>query len=106
MKLIDNIRQYLSRTKFKRLYIVGFSFLVVLFVFLFTSHGLLKRAELESQRTKLHSDILIEKQKRDSLKTIIKTLRYDTTEIERIAREKFGMVKDGEEVIYFKKSIK
>ncbi|MFW6276782.1 MAG: FtsB family cell division protein [Bacteroidota bacterium] len=42
----------------------------------------------------------------DSLKQRIKMLQKDTSEIERVAREKYGMVKPGEKVYILKENEK
>jgi cell division protein FtsB len=38
----------------------------------------------------------------DSLRSVIRILETDTTEIERLARERYGYVREGEEVFVIK----
>lgn len=73
---------------------------------LFSRYGLINRLELESAKNELKDKIAAEIQRGDSLKAVIHGLKYDTTEIERIAREKYGMVKEGEKVYYIEKEKK
>ncbi len=91
--LIDN--------KKRRKLLIGGSLLLALLVFvLFSEHGVLKRISLESEKVDMIQEIKHEQRIRDSLKQRIHELRYDTTEIERVAREKYGMVKEGEKIYY------
>jgi len=78
--------------------------LFILFLYiLFDNKGILKRLSLESQ----HGE-WIEKLKADSLETKrlqeqIKALEGDKKTIETIAREKYGMKREGETVYQVKK---
>jgi len=71
---------------------------------IFADYGFLKRIELEQQVNEL--DIQIQEQKNilDSIENNIKKLSQDN-EIEKIAREKYGMVKSNEEIYHIKKNI-
>lgn len=91
--LIDN--------KKRRKLLIGGSLLLALLVFvLFSDHGVVKRISLESEKVNMIEEIRNEQRIRDSLNQRIEELRYDTTEIERVAREKYGMVKEGEKIYY------
>lgn len=80
---------------------------LALFAFIFFSdHGILKRFTLENQKSELYSRIKQEEHNKDSLNRLIKNLYRDTIEIERIAREKYGMLKPGEEVFFINKKAK
>jgi cell division protein FtsB len=70
---------------------------------IFADYGFLKRIELEQQVSELDEQIQQQKHIRDSIRSNIYKLTYDTIEIERIAREKYGMVKSNEEVYHIKK---
>ncbi len=82
--------------RYRWLLVLGF--VVVFFFFMFSDHGIYTRFSLESKKTELYESISQEQKNADSLQKIIKKLRTDTLEIERIAREKYGMIKPGEEV--------
>ena len=77
------------------------SVLALAFV-LFSNYGVIKRVSLELNKTDLIESISQKELIKDSLKTRVEQLKTDDTEIERIARQKYGMVKPNEEV-YFKK---
>lgn len=76
--------------------------LVLTIIILFSEYGIIKRISLESDKDELYDKIAYEKQAADSLKNEIKLLKYDSTEIERIAREKYGLMKKGEKIYYIK----
>ena len=88
--------------KHKRMFItlglVLFSFIIMLF----SSHGLLKRYDLNSKNEDLLLKISYEKHIRDSIQHRIKSIRADINEIERIAREFYGMKKPNEKIYLFK----
>jgi cell division protein FtsB len=81
-----------------------FILLFILFLYLlFDNKGIIKRISLESQH-----DEWIEKLKADSAETQrlqeqIKALEGDKKTIEKIAREKYGMKREGETVYQIKK---
>ncbi len=65
---------------------------------LFSSYGLLTRVRLERQRSALLDSIQLLTQTHDSLLQRSRRLQYDSTEIERLARENYGMAKPNEQV--------
>ncbi|MDR0926161.1 MAG: septum formation initiator family protein [Ignavibacteria bacterium] len=77
---------------------------IVLLLLLFSNYGLVKRFSLERQTNELQKEIAMYKQIEDSMQIKIAKLRNDTLEIERIAREKYGMQKPSEVIYYIKKS--
>lgn len=85
--------------KSKWLIFTSVVFLFVLFILL-SNHGILKRISVERQKSDIFSKIESEKRAYDSIRKRINMLEYDTLEIERIAREKFGMAKPGEKIYY------
>ncbi|MBU3741835.1 MAG: septum formation initiator family protein [Candidatus Kapabacteria bacterium] len=82
----------------RRIIIIGvLTGIVILFV-LFSPYGVITRWSLERDY-----DNLVDQQRQitatgDSLRGVVRRLRYDTLEIERIARERYGYVREGEEV--------
>jgi len=70
----------------------------ILFVMIFSDFGYITTIQLLIKNAELRSEIDLFKQKNDSLKRRITILKSDSTEIERIAREHFGMIKADEEV--------
>jgi cell division protein FtsB len=83
---------------------VAVSILVLYFV-LFSNSGLVKRFSLESEKAELQEKILKAKMQNDSLKHRIELLKSDELEIERVAREKYGMKKKGETIYLIEEDI-
>lgn len=73
--------------------------LPVLAIATFGSRGVLRRVQLESQASETRDQLNIERAKSDSLRHEINRYKADTTTIERLARERYGMVRSGE-IIY------
>jgi cell division protein FtsB len=67
-------------------------------MFVFSNNGLLKRMKLENEKKELEKNISIEQKKSDSLEKKIKEIQTSDQELERIAREKYGMTKEGEKI--------
>ncbi|MFP4369649.1 MAG: FtsB family cell division protein [Candidatus Kapaibacterium sp.] len=102
-----NYFKKITENKKSRFYLsVAAVLVIILFFFLFSSHGLIKRVSLESEMSDIMDDISTERIIHDSLKQRIKMLQKDTSEIERVAREKYGMVKPGEKVYILKENEK
>ncbi len=66
---------------------------------LFDQKGLLQRIRLASEKSSLESRIELLQSQNDSMRTEITKLQTSDKEIERIAREKYFMHRNGEEVI-------
>jgi cell division protein FtsB len=86
----------------KRTIILVILFLLLLYL-LFDNKGIVTRLRLESQHREW-----MEKLKADSLETMrlqeqIKALEGDKKTIEKTAREKYGMAREGETVYHVKK---
>ena len=90
--------------KRRRLVLFGVIISVIIgAVILFSDYGLVKLFNLEYRKSTLEDEITRQYQIKDSLQKEIRAMRYDTTQIERIAREKYGLVKPGEEIIIIDK---
>lgn len=75
---------------------------LVLFL-LFGNHGVVQRIKLQSQKTELEAKILQAEAETKQLQAESKALDGDTKAIEKVAREKYGMIRDGETVYKVKK---
>jgi cell division protein FtsB len=85
--------------KYNKILVLFMLFLIfVLTMFVFSNNGLLKRMKLENEKKELEKKISIEQKKADSLEKKIKEIQTSDQEIERIAREKYGMTKEGEKI--------
>ena len=86
--------------KLKRRNAVILLILAVAFVYiLFDQHGLIQRMQLSSEKAALESKIRKLQMENDSMRTEIEKLQKNDQEIERIAREKYFMHRNGEKVI-------
>ncbi len=81
----------------RRLIYALIGILVLSFV-LFSDSGLINRFSLESEKSELKLKIIHAKSRKDSLKNRIDVLNSDDKEIEKVAREKYGMKKKGETI--------
>ncbi len=90
------IARFIKYNKILVLFILFLVFLLSMFVF--SNNGLLKRMKLENEKKELEKTISIEQKKSDSLEKKIKEIQTSDRELERIAREKYGMTKEGEKI--------
>ncbi len=65
---------------------------------LFSRRGVIARVGLEMEKQSALEDIRQARTQQDSLRTVIQQLQTDTLLIEKLAREKYGMIKPGETV--------
>lgn len=76
--------------------------LIIIFVVVYAivaDKGLLTRLKFQREKSKLEKQLIEEKKKQDTLRKEIDSLNNSDEKIERVAREKYGMTKEGE-VIY------
>jgi len=67
-------------------------------VVIFGNHGILQRVRLERRKTELQEQIRAEEAERKALQEESKKLDTDKAEIEKVAREKHHMSREGEQV--------
>lgn len=72
--------------------------LPILLILFFGNRGLLKRLELENDAAKLRTQLQADHAVKDSLQGEIRKVTSDTATIERLARERYGMVRTGETI--------
>jgi cell division protein FtsL len=65
---------------------------------LFSSRGILQRIRLEAQKADLEEQIRAAREETRRLQAESKALDGDRAAIEKVAREKYGMVREGEKV--------
>jgi cell division protein FtsB len=70
---------------------------LVLFL-LFGSRGIVQRVKLQNQKTELETKIQKAEEETKTLQAESKALDGDKKTIEKVAREKYGMVREGETV--------
>ena len=82
----------------RRFFIYLTILLLVLAYAVFGKKGLLQRAELEIENRELQRKLKDEQDRTIMLQKEIDDLKSSDRKVEKVAREKFGMVKDGEEI--------
>ncbi len=75
---------------------------LVLFL-LFGSHGIIQRFRLKSQKADLEAKIQLADSETKLLQAESKALDGDKKAIEKVAREKYGMIREGETVYKVRK---
>lgn len=84
--------------------IIGLILLSFLFIIIFFSnYGVLKRIRLELEANEMKEEIKQLNSTHDSLMNRIKEAETDTFEIEKVAREKYGLVRPGEKIFFIEK---
>ena len=76
---------------------------VVLSFITFSNKGILQRVRLENQREGLQLQIYRAQEEQRQLQHQSKALDNDPKAIEKVAREKYGMIRDGETIYKVKK---
>ncbi len=82
----------------KLLFILAVIAVSVLVFSVFADKGLLTRLKFQSEKKKLEKQLDDEKKKQEELKKEVDELNNSTDKIEKIAREKYGMTKEGEQI--------
>ena len=73
-------------------------FLSLIIVFIFGDHGLLKLYKIKNQRKKIQTHITQLRNEREQAKEKKNKIENDLNYIEKMAREKYKMVKPGEKI--------
>ena len=87
-----------SKKNKTKLYVLATFIMLGLFSLIFIDLGVMRLIELKKTKSSLNSDIQILLSQQIGLNDEIHKLTYDTLYIEKIAREKFLMVRPGEKV--------
>ena len=91
-----NILRYIYSRR--RMFILFFLLLLILAYAVFGRKGLLQRVDLELENRELQKKLKDEQEKTLILQKEIDELKTSDKKIEKVAREKYGMTKDGEEI--------
>ena len=86
---------------FQKQFFKGLVFLIcfsLVIVFIFGDHGLLKLYKIKNERQLIQKKIALLREEREKLKTEKIKIENDLSYIEKIAREKYKMVKPGEKI--------
>lgn len=87
-----------KRLKRRRLIIAILVLVPLLGFVLFSKRGVIARLGLEMEKQSMQTEIEQARFQQDSLRTVIRRLQSDTALIEKLAREKYGMIRPGETV--------
>lgn len=93
---VKNVVRYIYRRK--KFFVYAFVLLLVLTYAVFGKKGILQRVELEMENSELKNKLKAEQEKTLILQREVEELKTSDRKIEKVAREKYGMVKDGEEI--------
>lgn len=93
---VKNVVRYIYRRK--RFFLLVLVLLMVLSYAVFGKKGILQRVELEMENSELKAKLKAEQERSLMLQKEVEDLRTSDKKIEKVAREKYGMVKDGEEI--------
>ncbi len=96
-KAAPNVEVKRGMTRKRLFTIAGLTLVVVVFV-LFSNYGVITRLTLMSETDQLEQTMTTLKATSDSLRRQVRILESDSTEIERLARERYGYVRPNEEV--------
>jgi cell division protein FtsB len=91
-----NILRYIYYRR--RFFVYLFILLVIIAYAVFGKKGILQRVELEMENRELQQKLKDEQEKTLYLQKEIEALENSQKKIDEVAREKYGMVKDGEEI--------
>lgn len=99
---LKKIIQHLLRNRRKMFFLVG---TIVLSVYLlFDNKGIVKRVRLELQQRDMVAKVDGARKETKRLQAQLKALEGDKKTIEKIAREKYGMAREGETIYKVKKN--
>jgi len=98
---IDKLKIFIDlmkdKNRLRKILFFGGILALVIYAF-FSSYGIVNTLMLQREQIKLVRSLKAEKDAQDSLRKYIHLLRYDTLHIEKVAREKYGLVKPGEKI--------
>ena len=87
------------------LYLIAAILIVGILYLIFNEHGIIKYSKLKKKVDSLNTQILNLQQDNEILKNEIDSLKQEIpAKIEKLAREKYDMIKDGERTIELKKT--
>ena len=90
----------------KKYWLLPLVILVVMYILLFSDFGLINYISLKTRKYDLEQSIRREEIRSDSLVHRITQLKYDSLEIEKIARIYYGMLKPGEKLYIYREKPK
>ena len=89
--------------KNKRIYLVLVISLPILYLFAFSNKGIIKRVGLENDKKLMEEKLRQAVVENQRLQDKSRALDHDSKAIEKVARENYGMIREGETVYKVKK---
>ncbi|MBN2543716.1 septum formation initiator family protein [bacterium] len=78
--------------------------LIILYLLLLGENGLIAVTKYHKLKKELQGELEAKRAEEDSLRIEIEKLQSDSTYIEKIAREDYGLIRDNEKILHFKDS--
>lgn len=78
--------------------------LLLVYIIIFSKNGLISRRALEKKERELRNEVQELKKDVEKNDMIVKNLKSDSVYIEKLAREKYGMIKPREKYFKIKKN--
>lgn len=94
--LINIIARFIKYNKYFTLFIIILVTLVYMTVF--GNKGLLHRLEMENEKSSLEEELKLENTRTKTLQQEVDELNNSDEKIEKVAREKYGLTKEGEKI--------
>lgn len=95
----NTFKRLLRFIKYNKLFTLVASVVLIMILFiLFSDNGFLKRVKFQKEKERIENQVIIEKKTQDSLRKIIDSLSNSNIMIEKVAREKYYMSKEGEKI--------
>lgn len=93
------LKKFIRFAKYNRIFML-FVFILIFFAIysVFGNKGLLDRINMQNEKVELEQFLNSENKITDELQKEIEALQNSEKRLEEVAREKFGMTKEGEEV--------
>ena len=95
-----NVLGFLKHNKIFGLFL--FIVLLLLYMTIFGNKGLIYRIDLESEKKQLEEELQTEINKGEEFQKEIHELNNSESKIEKVAREKYGLTKEGEQIYRIK----
>jgi cell division protein FtsB len=94
--ILKKIARFVKYNKLFALFIIIFSLLV--YMLTFSNNGLIERFRVNDEKAKLEKTLKDEQLKNAAYQQEIKELNTSDFKIEQVAREKYGLTKEGETI--------
>lgn len=98
--VFKTVLRFLKYNKIFALFLV--IVLLLVYMTIFGNKGLIYRIDLESEKKQLEEELQTEINKGEELQKEINELNNSESKIEKVAREKYGLTKEGEQIYRIK----